>query len=76
MNAHEHAELALLNVEYAAADFNLMIGLRTGRFSSGQVACVESQLALVKISLQVILDVLESPGAPWATDGLSLIQMP
>jgi len=68
MNVHGHAELALLNVEYAAADFDLLIGLDGGKFSSKQVAFVGSQLASAKHSLKIVLDVLESPDSTWTTD--------
>ena len=60
MNIHDHAELALLNVEYAAADCNFLLKASREAESLKQLGAVGRDLAVAKKSLESVVDELES----------------
>jgi len=69
MNIQEHAELALLNVEYSKADCDVMLMLATNMQSLRHLSNVGDQLMAAKLSLLYVLSELENPATlhPTAT---------
>ena len=59
MNIHQHAELALINVEYAAADCDQILASGTDLPAiSTRLSLVSGRLAAARQSLQYVVDEL------------------
>jgi hypothetical protein len=57
MTVHEHAEIALLDIEYASAECDVLMKAETDPISSKQLSRVGVQLAIAKRSLLYVLRV-------------------
>jgi len=67
LTIRDHAALALINIEYAVAECDLMSGVESGNVTRSQITFVKNQLALAKTYLQYILDQREPSHLPSET---------